>query len=136
MVATLEDENSGNRSFNFPTFVVLNVPLEVRHFCGAYLSLYGMTLLVPSLTNKRLPSEPLSHNTRKTLFAFLLCLFSGTVATMLVTIPVPLTTDCLKVLRFFSTILIGLVSESSCESHVIDFNFRTFYLDKHSDCRT
>ena len=85
-----------------------------------------MTLLVPSLTNKRLPSEPLLHNTCKTLFAFLLCLFSGTVATMLVTIPLPFTTDCLKVLGFFSTILIGLVFFASWESHVIDFRLRTF----------
>ena len=58
-------------------------------------------LLVPSLTNKRLPSELLLHNTRNALCAFLLYLFSGTLATMLVTILVPLTTDCLKVLRFF-----------------------------------
>ena len=101
MLATFEEENSKNSSFNSVTFVVVNVSFELRQRCGTYLFLCIMTPLVPSLTNKRLLSELLSHNTHKTLFAFLLCLFSNTVATMLVTIPGSLTTDCLKVLRFF-----------------------------------
>ena len=89
-LATLECENSGNITSISPTFVVSKIPFEVRHFCGAFLSLNGIYDFVPSCTNTRSPSEPLSSNTRRIRFFFLLWLFK--MAGTEVANPVPMTT--------------------------------------------
>ena len=46
-VNLLELEKAGNCTSILPTLVVVNTPLEVRHFCGAYRSLKGMYVLSP-----------------------------------------------------------------------------------------
>ena len=64
-------ENSGRVNSNTPTFVVLKVPFEVRHSCGAILSFHGMCLLLSQCTKSRSPSDPLSSSTRHKSFDFL-----------------------------------------------------------------
>ena len=46
IVTNLDFENLGNNNSKYPTFVVLKVPLEVRHLHGAKRSLTGMYSLL------------------------------------------------------------------------------------------
>ena len=104
----LVSENSGRVNSNTPTFVVLKVPFEVRHFCGAILSFHGMFLLLSRCTKSRSPSDPLSRSTRHKSFDFLAFLCLG-IATIVADIPSPLTTCFCSLFEYFSTNFIGLV---------------------------
>ncbi len=46
-----------------PTFLVIKVPLEVPHDCGAALFMHGMYVWNPFLMKRRSPLDPVSNST-------------------------------------------------------------------------
>ena len=111
IVTNLDFENLGSNNSKFSTFVVLKVPLEVRHLHGANRSLIGMYSLLDGCRNKMSQSAPLSRKICQTLLA----LFAGvllvcTIPSMVVHRPLPLATLLLcKVKICFATVLSAIV---------------------------
>ena len=106
IVTNLDFENLGNNNSKFTTFVVLKVPLEVRHLHGAKRSLIGMYSLLDGCHNKMSPLAPLSSKIRQTLLApFARVLLVCTIPSMVVHRPLPLTTLLCKVKICLATVL-------------------------------